>query len=142
MRQTRSDYIHFRKLTPRWRDNDVYAHMNNAVFYEYIDTAVNAWIIESGTLPVPHGPVVGLVVASSCTFHAALGFPTPVTCGLRVDRLGRTSVTYGVGLFSGDAQDAAAEASFTHVYVKAEDHTPTPLPEPFRAALKTLVREG
>ena len=117
----------------------MYAHMNNAVFYEYIDTAVNAWIIESGTLPVPHGPVVGLVVASSCTFHASLGFPTPVTCGLRVDRLGRTSVTYGAGLFSGDALEAAAEASFTHVYVTAEDHIPTPLPERFRAALALLL---
>lgn len=137
-RPHRSDYKYATIITPRWRDNDVYAHVNNAVFFEYVDTAVNGWIIESGALSVPHGPVVGLVVHSECQFFASLRFPTPVTAMIRVDKLGRSSVTYGVGLFDGDTQDAAAAASFTHVYVDAETHKPVAIPSEFRAALETL----
>ncbi|MBB5515540.1 acyl-CoA thioester hydrolase [Rubricella aquisinus] len=137
-RPLRSDYRHMSAITPRWRDNDVYAHVNNAVFFEYVDTAVNGWIIEYGGLAVPHGPVVGLVVHSECQFFAALRFPRPVHTGLRVDRLGSSSVTYGVGLFDGDAEEAAAAAAFTHVYVDAQTHRPVPIPDMFRHALEGL----
>ncbi|WP_316015278.1 thioesterase family protein [Roseobacter sp. HKCCA0434] len=134
----RSAYRHFVSLPTRWRDNDVYGHMNNAVFYEYVDTAVNGWIIGTGALPVPDGDVIGLVVASSCSFHASLGFPDPVDAGLRADRIGRSSVTFGVGLFRGPAPQAAAEASFTHVYVDAATRRPVDLPPAFREALEGL----
>ena len=134
----RKDFVHFRRLQTRWRDNDVYGHMNNAVFYEYIDTAVNHWIVETGALPVPSGGVVGLVVETRCVFHAALGFPDPVDCGLRVAHIGTSAVRYELGLFRGDATQAAAEAHFVHVYVDAATHRPAPVPEAFRAALETL----
>jgi acyl-CoA thioester hydrolase len=137
-RPLRSEYKHMSIITPRWRDNDVYAHVNNAVFFEYVDTAVNAWIMESGCLAIPNGPVVGLVVHSECQFFAALRFPTPVHTGLRVDRLGSSSVTYGVGLFNGEEDSAAAAAAFTHVYVDAQTHRPVPIPDIFRDALDRL----
>lgn len=135
---TRAAYRHFVTMATRWRDNDVYAHMNNAVFYEYVDSVVNGWIVGTGTLEIPHGPVVGLVVQSDCIFHASLGFPTPVTGGLRVGKVGRSSVRYEVGLFDGAADSASAEAGFTHVYVDSTTRRPVELPDPFRAAVESL----
>ncbi|MEM8787378.1 MAG: thioesterase family protein [Pseudomonadota bacterium] len=137
-RKTRTEYAHFRTMTTRWRDNDVYGHMNNAVYYEYVDAAVNGWIIDTGTLPIPDGPVVGLVVETSCVFHESLGFPDDVVAGLRVSRIGNSSVQYEVGLFRAQADAAAAEARFVHVYVDSQTRRPTPLPGAFRAALAGL----
>ncbi|MEM9010206.1 MAG: thioesterase family protein [Pseudomonadota bacterium] len=139
-RARRADYAAFRQITTRWRDNDVYGHVNNAVFYEYVDTAVNAWIIAEGLLEIPTGPVVGLVVASGCDFHAPLTFPAEVSAGLRVARIGTSSVTYEVGLFDARADEAAAEAHFTHVYVDRLTRRPVPLPERFRSGLRALER--
>jgi len=115
-------------MTSRWRDNDVYAHMNNAVFYEYIDTVVNAWLIKSGALDVPGGDVVGLVVHSECDFFASLGFPGTITGALRTAKVGNSSVTYEVALF-GEDDTAAALSRFTHVYVDAITRRPVSLPD-------------
>ena len=138
-RLLRKDFAVFQTISPRWRDNDVYGHVNNAVFYEYIDTAVNAWLIESGALTVPNGDTVGLVVHSSCDFFASLAFPLPIAAGLRTGRVGRSSVTYEVGLFSGKEDEAAAVARFVHVYVGKPDHKPAPLRDRLRAALENLT---
>ncbi len=137
-RPLRADYAHLVTMTTRWRDNDVYGHMNNVVFYEYVDTAVNLWLIEAAGMPVPVGPVIGLVVESACTFHAGLGFPAPVIAGLRASRVGTTSITYEIGLFGGTAAEAAAEGRFTHVYVDAGTRRPVALPGPLRAAAEAL----
>lgn len=137
-RAGRADYALFETFTPRWRDNDVYGHVNNAVYYEYADTLVNGWLIASGALAVPNGPVIGLVVETGCIFHASLAFPQPIEAGLRVDRIGRSSVTYGVGLFGPGAALAAAEARFTHVCVDAATRKPVPLPASLRTALEGL----
>lgn len=141
VRSSRADYAQFKQMTTRWRDNDVYGHMNNVVFYEYVDTAVNAWLIENAGLDIPGGEVVGLVVETSCTYHASLGFPEPLDIGLRVSRIGNTSVTFEIGLFALAEQQAAAEARFTHVYVDAKTRRPVPLPQKFRTALQTLDLE-
>lgn len=137
--QTLADFPYQTRMTTRWRDNDVYAHMNNAVFYEYVDTVVNGWILETETLEIPHGPIVGLVVASSCTFKASLGFPDPVDAGLGVSKIGNSSVTYQIGLARGGAEALSAAASFTHVYVDAKTHRPVPLPDAFRQALEQIA---
>lgn len=137
--ETREAYREFTRLPTRWRDNDTYGHMNNAVFYEFVDTAVNAWIARSGSLEIPHGPIIGLVVASECIFHAALGFPDPVDAGLRVATIGSSSVRYEVGLFRGASDLAAAQAGFTHVYVDAQTRRPVVLPDTFRRALGSLL---
>ncbi len=135
---TRAAYPHFDTFTSRWRDNDVYGHMNNAVFYEYVDTVVNGWLIRSGGLGVPGGPVICLVAETGCVFHAELGFPEPVEAGLRLDRLGSSSIAYGVGLFRPGAATAAATARFVHVCVDRGSRRPVPVPAPLRAALAGL----
>jgi len=138
-RSSRADYAQFKQMTTRWRDNDMYGHMNNVVFYEYVDTAVNMWLIENAGLDIPNGEVVGLVVETSCTFHGSLGFPEPLDVGLTVSRIGTTSVTFEIGLFDVNDQNAAAEARFTHVYVNAITRRPVSLPTALRASLEQLV---
>lgn len=139
-RPSRAEYADFQVMTTRWQDNDVYGHMNNAVYYEYVDACVNRWIMNSGTLEIPHGPVVGLVVETACLFHESLGFPDPVDCGLRVGRIGNSSVWYQVGLFRHGARLAAAEARFIHVYVDSRTRRPVPLPAEFKTALAEIHR--
>lgn len=141
VRSSRADYAQFKQMTTRWRDNDVYGHMNNVVFYEYVDTAVNAWLIENAGLDIPGGEVVGLVVETSCTYHASLGFPEPLDIGLRVSRIGNTSATFKIGMFSVGQTEAAAEARFTHVYVDAGTRRPVQLPKKLRIALQELESE-
>ncbi|PCJ73586.1 MAG: thioesterase [Rhodobacteraceae bacterium] len=136
---SRADYAQFKQMTTRWRDNDMYGHMNNVVFYEYVDTAVNMWLIENAGLDIPGGEIVGLVVDTACTFHGPLGFPEPLDVGLKVSRIGTTSVTFEIGLFNLKDQRAAAEARFTHVYVNAKTRRPVPLPEGLRVSLQQLV---
>lgn len=138
-RKSRADYVSFFEMTTRWRDNDAYGHMNNAVYYEYVDACVNAWLLREGGLVVPGGDLIGLVVETGCVFHASLGWPEPVTAGLAVAKIGTSSVRYEVGLF-GEGDLAAAEAHFTHVYVNANSRRPEPLPTDFRARLETLLR--
>lgn len=138
----REAYQAFQPLQTRWEDNDQYGHMNNAVHYRLVDTAVNLWLIEAGLLQVTGGARIGLVVESGCLYHAEMGFPDRVTAGLRIGRLGGSSVRWEVGLFRNDAPLAAAEAHFTHVYVEAETRRPAPLPEAWRAQFAPLVRAG
>lgn len=131
----RDDYLTFVEMTTRWRDNDVYGHMNNVVYYEYIDTAVNRWLIDGGLLDFHAGEVIGLVVETSCAYFDAAAYPDRMTAGVRVDAIGRTSVTYGVGLFRNAAETAAAQGRFTHVYVDRATRRPTPLSDAWRQAL-------
>lgn len=135
----RKDYIYFHTMTSRWRDNDVYAHVNNAVFYEYVDTVVNHWLIVEAGLSVPATDMIGLVVRSECDFFGPLAFPGSVEGGLAVARIGTSSVTYDVGLFAQSGAEAAARAAFTHVYVDAVSRRPQPLPDWLRAKLETLI---
>lgn len=136
---TRTDFPHFETYPTRWRDNDVYGHMNNAVYYEYADSLVNAWLIGSGALAVPDGPVICLVAETGCSYFGSLGFPEPVEAGLRLDRLGGASITYGIGLFAPGAQEAAARVRFVHVCVDRATRRPVPVPDGLRAALAGLA---
>jgi acyl-CoA thioester hydrolase len=135
----RADYRHFLAITTRWMDNDVYGHVNNVVYYSYFDTVVNRYLIESGALDIASSPVIGLVVETGCRYAKPLAFPETVTAGLRVARLGASSVRYEVGLFREDDDDAAAEGHFIHVYVDRATRRPAPLPEELRRALLPLV---
>ena len=137
-RLIRADYRYFVTFTTRWRDNDVYGHMNNAVFYEYVDTLVNGWLVASGGLDVPDGPVVCFVAETGCTFHASLGFPEPVEAGLALDRLGTSSITYRIGLFRPGLAEEAAQARFVHVCVDRLTQRPVAVPERLREALAGL----
>ncbi|MEM9724558.1 MAG: thioesterase family protein [Pseudomonadota bacterium] len=134
----RDAYAAFLTFTTRWRDNDAYGHMNNVVYYEYFDTAVNQWLIEQGLLVIETSPMIGLVVETQCAYFAPLSFPERVTAGLRTARIGGSSVTYEIGLFRGEDATACAQGRFTHVYVERESRRPTALSPAFRDALAGL----
>ena len=138
-RAPRDAYAVFRPMTTRWRDNDVYGHINNVVYYEFVDSAVNGWLRDSGVLLVPGGPVIGLVVETSCTYHESLAFPDAIEAGIAVHRIGTSSVKYAVGIFRAGAERAAAEARFVHVYVDTETRRPRPLDDTMRAGLAKIV---
>ena len=142
-RPTRDDYVAWRTVTTRWRDDDAYGHLNNATYYELFDTAVNAHLYEATGLDVRALPAIGVVAETSCRYFRELGFPEPIETGLVVDRVGTKSVVYRIGLFQGDADEAAAEGRFVHVYVDNTDPTrpSTPLPDAIRAAVEPLQRK-
>ena len=139
----KSDYSHLCEIPTRWEDNDQYGHINNTVYLSFFDTAVNTYLIGKNALDIQNGEVVGYVVETSIKYFAPLAFPETVTAGLRVNSIGRTSVTYGVALFAeghedGDCQPAA-EGIFTHVYVDRKTEKPAPIPENLRKALEGLA---
>jgi acyl-CoA thioester hydrolase len=134
-----SDYVHFIAITTRWIDNDVYGHVNNVVYYSYFDTVINSFLIKSGGLDIHTGAVIGIAVESQCRFHRPLAFPDRVDAGLRVGRLGNTSVRYEVGLFRQGDESPAATGHFVHVFVDREQRRPTPIPAALRSALEHLA---
>jgi acyl-CoA thioester hydrolase len=135
----RAAYKEFRAMTTRWMDNDPYGHMNNVVHYSLFDTAVNGWLIEAGVLDFLAGEQVGLVVETGCRYFSELAFPDRLTAGLRVAKLGASSVRYEIGLFRNDEPKAAAEGFFVHVYVDRSTRRPTPLGPALRSALERLA---
>ena len=135
----RSSYRAFRAMGTRWMDNDVYGHVNNVVYYSWFDTAVNATLIEQGVLDIHAGQTIGLVVETQCFYFAPLAFPQTIEAGIRVAKLGRSSVRYEVGLFAQGAQLCAARGHFVHVYVDRDSRRPVPLPTPLKAFLETLT---
>lgn len=137
--EERGAYRFFREITTRWMDNDVYGHVNNVVYYSWFDTAVNAWLIEQGVLDPGAGQTLGLVVETQCNYFAPLAFPQTIEAGIRVARLGRSSVRYEVGLFARGASQAAAQGHFVHVYVDRLSRRPVALPDSLRTVLETLV---
>ena len=135
---TRSDYRAFRVIQTRWMDKDVYGHMNNVVHYSLFDTAVNSWLIEKGVLDIHRGARIGLVVETGCRYFGELAFPDVVSAGLRVARIGTSSVRYEVGLFRNEETIAAAEGFFVHVFVDRETRRRQPLEPSLRAVLGAI----
>jgi acyl-CoA thioester hydrolase len=135
----RSDYKVFRSVATRWSDNDTYGHMNNVVHYSMFDTAVNGFLIENGALGMKGGGEVFLVVETGCRYHAEMGFPDVVCAGIRVAKLGISSVKYEIGLFRNDEQTASAEGFFVHVNVDRLARRPVPFGHLARLLLEPLV---
>jgi len=141
-RPTRADYRVWRTATTRWADDDVYGHMNNARYFELIDTAVNAHLAEATGVNIRDLPAVGVVAEVSCRYFREVGYPDPIDLGLVVERIGTSSVIYRIGIFQGAGDEAAAEGRFVHVYV---DNTvtgarpSTPIPDVIRAAVQPLA---
>jgi acyl-CoA thioester hydrolase len=146
-RPRRRDYVVWRQATTRWADDDVYGHMNNARYFELIDTAVNAHLADATGMDIRTLPAVGVVAEVSCRYFREVGYPEPVDLGLVVDRVGRSSVVYRIGIFQGGdglpGDEAAAEGRFVHVYVantdRHEGRPSTPIPDVIRAAVEPLV---
>ena len=146
-RPTRADYRVWRTATTRWADDDVYGHLNNATYLELVDTAVNAHLLEATGADTRRLGAIGVVAEVSCRYFAETRFPDPVELGLAVERVGRSSVVYRVGVFQGPGEEAAAEGRFVHVYVDAtvpsgtpSGRTVVPVPEEVRAAVVPLLR--
>jgi acyl-CoA thioester hydrolase len=134
-----ADYPHRRAIPTRWKDNDVYGHVNNVEYYSFFDTVINGWLIEEGGLDIHRGPVIGLCAESHCVFHAPLGFPETVQAALRVGHLGRASVRYEIGLFGASSPEPVATGWFVHVFVDRERRRAVEIPARLRAALERLV---
>jgi acyl-CoA thioester hydrolase len=126
-------------IPTRWADNDAYGHVNNTVFYQWFDSAVNGWLVDAGLLDIDAGNPIGLVVETRCSYFAPLSFPKPVEVGLGVVELGRSSVCYRIGVFDAGASATAAHGEFVHVYVDRISRRPVPLPEAWRDQLAALA---
>jgi acyl-CoA thioester hydrolase len=136
---TRADYRIFYPITTRWMDNDIYGHVNNVTYYSYFDTAANRYLIEEGGLDIEDSRIVGYVVNSGCQYHAPITYPEDIQAGLRVDRLGNSSVQYGIAIFKAGEEQAAAHGHFVHVFVERAADRSVPIPDRLRQALERLL---
>ncbi len=135
----RDDYRVFYPIQTRWEDNDIYGHVNNVVYYSYFDTVANRYLIEEGGLDIATAETVGYVVNSGCAYHAPIAHPENIEAGLRIDRLGNSSVQYGIAIFREGEDSAAAHGHFIHVFVERATDRSVPIPEPMRAALQRIL---
>lgn len=136
--RSRGSYKVWREIGTRWADNDAYGHVNNVVYYSWFDTAVNGWLIEAGLLDVAAGDPVGFVVETGCRYAKPLTYPEPVDLGLAVENVGKSSVSYRLGVFAKGNDEAVAEGFFIHVYVGRKSRRPSALPDEWRRALEDI----
>jgi acyl-CoA thioester hydrolase len=135
----RGSFRVWRDIGTRWADNDAYGHVNNTIYYQWFDTAVNAWLIEAGLLDVTKGDPIGLVVETGCRYARPLSYPETVQLGLAVERIGRSSVRYRLGVFARGSEEPAAEGFFVHVYVGRADRRPVTIPDSWRNAFEAIA---
>ncbi len=134
----RGDYRFFSEIATRWMDNDIYGHVNNVVYYSYFDSVIAQYLMREGSLDPWRAEVVGMAVDTGCRFHRSLAFPDIVHAGLRIGRLGNSSVRYEIGIFRNDEETSCAEGHFVHVFVDRATQRPVPIPATIRAALQRL----
>jgi acyl-CoA thioester hydrolase len=137
----RTAYRAFFELPTRWMDNDIYGHVNNVNYYSFFDTAIAHFLIEEGGLDPKESSVIGFCIESGCRYRKPITFPQSITAGIRVAKLGRSSVRYEIGLFRGDDEETAADGYFVHVFVDRATETPSAVPDTIRSALSTLVEQ-
>ncbi|MDC0531029.1 thioesterase family protein [Alphaproteobacteria bacterium] len=135
----RSEYNYFSKLSTRWNDNDIYGHMNNIIYYELFDTAVNKWLIKNKLIDIKNGKNIGLIVQSGCDYFSSFQYPENVDAGIRVTKIGTSSVRYEVGLFHEEKEMSSADGHFIHVYVDRQTNKPIPLNYDFKKMLDTIL---
>ncbi|MBD2859487.1 acyl-CoA thioesterase [Spongiibacter sp. KMU-158] len=135
----RSQYFWFMPITTRWMDNDIYGHVNNVNYYSYFDTVANSFLIQEGGLDIHNGHQIGYIVHSECFYKQALVFPQELEGALRVNKLGNSSVQYGLAIFKKGEDKASAYGNFTHVFVDRETEKPQPINDHLRKMLSTLM---
>ncbi len=140
--ESRSAFAHFQEIATRWKDNDVFGHVNNVVYYSYFDTAVNTFLIRQGVLDLQHSSVVGLVAETQCRYYSSMAFPDTVHVGLRLAHLGTSSIRYELGVFRNDDDLACAQGHFVHVYVDRSTNRPVSMPESLVRAADLLRVRG
>jgi acyl-CoA thioester hydrolase len=136
----RADFVHFLELQTRWDDNDVYGHVNNVVYYAYFDTVINRYLIDEAELDVLQDDLIGICVESQCRYLASVAFPDRIEAGMRVGKLGTSSVRYEIGIFRVGNDEPCAIGHFVHVFVDRATRRPMPVPGHLRAALTRLVK--
>ena len=123
----RSDYNYFSRMGTRRNDNDIYGHLNNVIYYELFDTAVNKWLIKNNLIDIKNGNNIGLIVQSGCNYFSSFEYPDDIDAGIRVTKIGNSSVRYEVGLFKLNNDLASADGFFVHVYVDRVNNNPVSL---------------
>jgi acyl-CoA thioester hydrolase len=136
---SRSRYLYWLNIPSRWQDGDPYGHVNNVVYYSWFDTVLTRMLIERQVLRRADWPAIGLCIESQCNFHAPVTFPESVDAGLRIGRIGNSSLRYEIGLFKAGEEAPCATGHFVHVFVDAQTRRPVPLIEPVRQAMAALV---
>ena len=134
----RSDYNYFSIMNTRWNDNDIYGHLNNVIYYELFDTAVNKWLIKNNLIDIKNGKNIGLIVQSGCNYFSSFEYPEDIDAGIRVTKIGNSSVRYEVGLFKSNDDLASADGFFIHVYVDRVSNKPITLDYEFKKKLDTI----
>jgi acyl-CoA thioester hydrolase len=134
----RDAFKNWRTVTTRWADNDAYGHVNNTVYYEWFDSAVNAWMVEQDMLDIAAGDPIALVAETSCSYFSSLAFPDSVDIGLAVSQLGTSSIRYSIAIFGQGADSAAAAGEFVHVVVDRSSRRPAPIPSSWREKLEAI----
>ena len=135
----RLDYSYFHSITTRWADNDIYGHINNVVYYSYFDTVANQYLIEFANFNPINDAIIGFVVHSNCTYIKSIAHPNKIEAGLIVKKIGKSSVTYGIGIFKKGERTACAYGEFVHVFVDKKDNQPTSMPKKIREALQKIL---
>lgn len=136
---TRKDFLDFQPITTRWADNDIYGHVNNVTYYAWFDTAANRYLIEAGGLDIHNSPVVAYVVSSQCDYFRPVAYPERIEAALRVTHLGRSSISWEIGIFLASEDAACAQGKLVHVFVDQASQSSVAIPEPVREALEQLV---
>jgi acyl-CoA thioester hydrolase len=138
----RGEYVYFLRIPTRWMDNDVYGHVNNVVYYAYFDTVINRWLVDEGGLDIHAGEVIGLCVESRCRYLSPAAYPDELEAGLRVGKLGRSSVRYEIAVFRAGEEEPCAFGHFVHVFVERATRRATAVPDRIRESLERLLLRG
>ena len=138
-RNARSDFRVWRRYSTRWSDNDAYGHVNNVIYYQWFDSAVNAWLVEQGLLDISRGQHIAIVAETRCSYAAPLSFPCDVEVGLAASSIGTSSIVYRIGIFRPGSEQAAAQGEFVHVLVDRETRRPIALPGQWRRSLEAIA---
>jgi len=136
---TRDDFDELAPVTTRWSDNDMFGHLNNSVYFELFDTVLNAWMMRETGIDESVAPVLGLVAEASCRYYTEVAFPGVVDVGVRVTRIGNSSVVFGFGLFVPESEQIATHGEWAQVYIDRETRRPVPIPDVVRTHLENAV---
>jgi len=136
--EVRDAFRWFTDVTLRWNDLDIFGHVNNARYYEFFDSTVLGFLhVED--LGLSRGGAAMVVAENGCRFHREIVFTDRLEMGLRVERIGNSSVRYGLAAFINGGSTAAADGHFVHVFVDPETKRPAPFSPPVRRHLETIL---
>ncbi len=136
--QTRENFAWLLGIQTRWKDNDRYGHMNNAVYYSVFENVTMTWLEVEHELDLYTGDVRCFTVENGCRYHSALRYPDKIECGVRVSRMGNSSVRYDLGIFIQDNVQVAATGFVVDVFVDSETERPVTIPQHIRQVLDPL----